>query len=262
MPILGLLLDGVASSVIVWLEISPYYMILIHGLCGFFGGRPLLTSSIYSYIADVSSPKWRTLRLCIVAAATAFGGGAGQLLIGYWLDESQCNFLIIFIFYTTIAAFLLVYAIIIPDSLPNSERMKISSKTDTKDRKLYLEGARLYCGRLSLRSTWKLYVGTLVIAVILSNTAAVNYIEVFFLKALPFDFSPHQIGIYQALRESSRGIASIILLAAMKVNDVIVVLLAMVIHVVCSILIGVSNQAWQLYASKFLWVITVYSRTS
>ncbi len=252
LPILGLVLDGACSTLIVWFDTSPYYMILIHNIYGYLGGRTLLFSSIYSYIADVSSPKWRILRLGIVAASTAFGGGAGELLIGYWLDGSNCNFTMLFFFYTVLSVVLLAYVLIIPESLPKVERMKLASE-NPKGVKIYLEGARLYCGGLSLRSTWKLYVGTLVIVVIHCNFAAIHHIDVFFLKALPFDFSPHQIGIYQVLRESSQGIAAILLLGALivlKVNDVIIMILSTVVHVACSILIGVANKTWQLYTSK------------
>ena len=166
LPVLGTVLDGIGAFIIVFLNASPYYLILSHGSSGFLGGFPLLCTSVYSYIADVSSPQWRTLRLGILTAALAFGGGAGAFLIGFWLYWSDCNFTTLYLFYSITSMLLLAYTLIIPESIPASKRKRLFDDRNSGIFKMYLEGAKLYCRNLSPRTAWKLYAATLAILVI------------------------------------------------------------------------------------------------
>ena len=84
------------------------------------------------------------------------------------------------------------------------------------------------------------------------------YVSTYILKALPFDFSPLQIGIYQAVRSASQGLAGIVVmgvLVTLKVGDAWIILLALTVHITGNMLIGFSTQPWHLFASEHnsLW---------
>ena len=64
-----------------------------------------------------------------------------------------------------------------------------------------VEGFKLYCGRLSPLYTCQLYATTAIISFVGFNIFGAILIDVYFLKAKPFDFSPFGIGVFQSLHE-------------------------------------------------------------
>ena len=249
-PSVGVVLQGCVSIFIVTYELSPYYLILSSLFSGVFGGYTSVLAAIFSYTADVTSPRWRSLRIGAVEAALAAGICAGQLLGGYWMKAVSCNFVPLLYFFTACNAFLLVYVVaFLPESLSDRER-KILQRKSHKGLRAYVEGFRLYFGGLSLPDTWKIYVATIVVNVAVINIFGSIFIDVFFLKAVPFDYNSLQIGIFQSLRSASQGLSNLFIvgvLSLLGVGDAWLMLLAIFVHSVCSVLIGLSTKAWELY---------------
>ena len=255
LPVVGLTLQGVFSLFIIKYTLNPYYFVIANFIGGLFGSFTCVLAASFSYIADISSLRWRSLRVGIVESAIAFGGGAGTFLTGYWLRQSHCNFIPPMWLYIGCNLLLGVYVILlVPESLSRSERKRLqSTQMHRKGPRAFVEGFRLYFGGLSLASTWKLYVCSILLIVALLNMYGSSLIEVYFLKALPFDFHALQIGIFQSVRDGSKGIANFVfiaLLVALKVDDSWVLLLATFAHGVCNVLMGLATKTWELFASK------------
>lgn len=67
---LGLVLQSLLASIIIEWNLDLHYFVLSSALRTLFGGLAGLLTTSYSYIADVSSKKWLTLRLGILEAVT------------------------------------------------------------------------------------------------------------------------------------------------------------------------------------------------
>lgn len=257
-PTLGLTLETFLAIIIVVYNLNPYYFILSSFTGGCFGSLSTILASSFSYVADISSPRWRSLRIGIVEAGVAFGGSAGQFFVGLWLDRVQCNYLPPLYFIAACFTFIAVYIVFfIPESLSYEKRQELQSK-NRRGLRAYMEGFELFCGTLSLRTTWKLYVATIAMNVLEVNVAGDKLVSMYILKALPFDFNPFQIGIYQALRSASQGLANLVVmgvLVSLKLGDIWIIVAALVMHITGNLLLGFSRLPWEFYTSKYLLLL-------
>ena len=255
LPVTGTMLMGILSVLIIQFDLHPYYFFIPHVVNGLTGGFTCVLASCFAYIADVGTPRWRSLRIGIVESGIAYGGAVGTLLGGFWLHKIDCNFVPPMLFFVGCNVVILVYTVFfIPESLSRSERKEMVRK-NPKGPQTYIQGFKIFCGGLPVRSTWMLYVATICITVMGINQFGAVMIDVYFLKALPFDFNAFQIGIYEGVRAASQGTANSLLMAilvALCVGDAWIMLLATLFHVATGFLIGFSNLAWQLYASEWL----------
>lgn len=250
-PILGTTIQGIMSIFIVTFDLNPYYFILANFVGGSFGGLTSILAASFSYVADITSLRWRSLRIGIVEAAIGFGVGVGEFLSGYWLHRINCGFMPPLYFFTASSLFLLAYtALFLPESLTRSERKNLKGKSPRGVR-AYIEGFGLFCGRLPPVSTWKIYVATITICVVGLNLFGAMLIDVYFLKALPFDFNSLQIGTFESVRSVSQGLSNVLFMGvfvSLKVGDVWIMLAGVLCHATCCMLLGFSTKAWQIYA--------------
>jgi PCFT/HCP family folate transporter-like MFS transporter 1/3 len=253
LPFIGMTVQGIVSIFIISFNLNPYYFIVAYFIGGGFGGLTTVMAATFSYVADVTSLRWRSLRVAIVEAAMAVGSFSGQFVNGYWLKRLDCDFMPPIYFYTGCNFAVLVFVVfVLPESLSFSERETLGAKSPRGIR-VYIEGFKLYCGKLPLVSTWKLYATTAVALVVGSNIFGAILIDVYFLKAEPFDFDSLQIGIFEALKFASRGLANFFivgLFTILGVGDVWLILVGISIHITCNMLLGFSVATWQLYTGK------------
>ena len=253
LPAVGCALQGILAIFIIKYDLNPYYFILAKFISGSFGHYIGILASSYSYVADISSPRWRSLRIGIIDATSSFASSAGTYFGGYWLNNNHCNFIPPLFLYVACNLFVVAYVVLlVPESFTRSERKKLVSK---KGIRMYIQGFRLYCGGLPPLSTWKVYVATIMLIVTVMSIMGNVLVYVYFLRTPPFDLNPQQIGIYPTIKNISEGVANIViigLLAALKVNDIWTMLIAVLVNGGCNVLIGFSNRAWQIYTSKVL----------
>uniref|UniRef100_A0A2C9KS37 Major facilitator superfamily (MFS) profile domain-containing protein n=1 Tax=Biomphalaria glabrata TaxID=6526 RepID=A0A2C9KS37_BIOGL len=106
----GTMIKQVVYLVVIYKDISPYWLLLGHlcdGLGGSFGG---MLTSIFSVISDISDPgKKRSMHIAFTEAIQTISASGGQMLIAQWIKVSYtqplwyglalaglCLFLIIF----------------------------------------------------------------------------------------------------------------------------------------------------------------------
>ena len=90
-PSVGIVLQGCISIFIVTYELSPYYLILSSFVGGVFGSYTSIQAATFSYAADITSPRWRSLRIGAIEAAIASGLCVGQLLGMCWRLSNPYN---------------------------------------------------------------------------------------------------------------------------------------------------------------------------
>lgn len=257
LPAMGLILQGTLSVFIAKYDLHLYYFILANFLGGIFGSATSAMAACFSYAADVSSPRWRSLRIGIIFSFHSFGGCVGTMVSGYWLYKISCSFVPLFCFYVVCNFLMLVYAaFLLPESLSKKERMERSGGS-SKGIAPFVQGLKLFCGGLSLGSTWKLYAILLSATIELFNFYGSVIVDIYFLKAMPLDLNSFQIGIFQTVKAASEGLTTLLLmiiLTVLRVRDVWIILIAMIAHSTSNLLTGFATRDWQLYLSKYLKV--------
>ena len=251
LPSCGFIIQGIASVLFIHYSVNPYYFIPVRFVTGVTGDFTTLVAGSFAYIADVSSTKWRSMRLAAVGGALGFGKMVGVLLGGYWLAEVNCNYVPVMIFDTAVMALIIIYTLCLPESLPKCEQGIAAPWTKASILNKYTEGAKLYCSGFSF-TTLALIVLTMTLAILISSMDGASILAVYFLKAPPFQFSALQIGYYMAARGGVQAICNCLffLLVLCNVKDSWIVLAAMIVSGSCNLLTGFSARVWELYTSE------------
>ena len=256
LPAVGSLLQGVLTIFIIKYDLNPYYFIITNFLNGLSGGFTSLLSSSFAYIADVSTMKYRSLRIGAIEGSIALGGGIGQLVGGLILESVHCNFIPPVLLYLTSNFVVLLYVLfILPESTSAEERRQ--DNTSIKQQFItYIKGFKMYCGEFSFNKNWNIYVATIAANVASFTIVGTVILSVFFLKTPPFDLSPFKIGIYQSVQSASQGLTNLIIPGVFTVllsnPDPWLILTAFVCAGVGNLLLGFSNQSWQIYIREYL----------
>ena len=251
---LGTMLEGVATTFIMYFKLSPYFMIGSYFLGGMFGSFTAVLAASFSYISDVSSDKWRGFRIGLAEAIISVGGACGQFSLGFWLQWNNCDFIQPMLLFTaTNVAGIFYILICIPESLSKRERMENVENTP-KGFKSLVHGIKIYLGSIPEYSAWKLWAATLVAGIMLFNVAGTSYASVYFLKSPPFDTDTLTIGIYESVRSISRGLSNTLLMglfSALRMPEAAIAIIAVLFSGGCNLLTGFSKKLWQLFASEF-----------
>ena len=254
LSLLGTLLQGAFTVAIIGFNISPYYFILasfLSGICGDFTG---LLAGAFSYIADESSLKWRTVRIGVIEGMLALGGAVGQFLSGYWLKQVNCYFLPLAgcCAASTLTALLWVI-FLVPESLTQEERLeRVANKPNGA--RAALQGLKMFLGRVPQYSAWKLWASVVMLNLPLFVAEGNFLISVFFLKAPPFDVNATIIGIYQALSSVSRAVNVTLVLfsfsVALRMPDGASAFVGVSFQLAACMLMGFAKTEIQVYLSK------------
>ena len=260
-PALGAILQSALSLTIVHFQWSPYYFILANFLSGITGGFVGVLAGGFSYVADVSSPKWRGFRIGVIEAVLGIAGALGQFVTGYWLLLINCDFIPpLWLTLSCNAGAVAYVLLLVPESLTESEREEMAIK-NPKGCKNIAKTFKIFLGKAQYRTTWKLWVSTLFIGTVVFSFGGYKLISVYFLKALPFDFDPLMIGYYQSAQSVSRAICNVVILPillALRMSDAAVALVGLVTNCLCNLLTGFAEKTYQVFTSKSL-IFMLYS---
>ena len=246
----GLTLQGFIAMLIVHFQWNPYYFIIANFISGILGDNAGILSGAFAYIADISSEKWRGLRIGIIEGVFAIGSAAGPILVGYWLKLNNCDFITPLWLYTACNIAAGVYIMFcIPESLSKSERKQLTAK-NPKGFSTMLRGLKIFSGLVPQYSLWKLWAANFVACLLVFNAAGSGFIAVYFLKAPPFDVNTQMVGIYQGAQSVSRMVSNTVLMAmfsAVKIPEAAIALIAIAVHSGCNLLTGFSRKIYQVY---------------
>lgn len=249
----GTTIQGILSIIIVKFQWDPYYFILTNFIAGMTGSFTAILSSGLAYLSDVSSEKWRGMRLGIMETVFSIGAGLGFLSTGYWLQLNSCNFIPPLCLYTSCNFTIIMYiAFCIPESLSRSERIALAVR-NPKGLKSMLSGIKIFLGLVPRYSAWRLWAASLINNLMALNVSGAVLLAVYFLKCPPFDLNAQMIGLYQGIQAVSRAMTNALLMtvfSAIEVPEAGLALIAMLFHSGSDLLTGFSTKIYQVYIGQ------------
>ena len=252
---LGGIIQGICALCIVHFNLNLYFFILAYGIAGICGGLPAIMMASFSYISDVSTVKWRTVRIGIVEAMVFLAGVLASLFGGWWFKQLNCwlqDPLILIIACHVAGIFYII--IFLPPSIIKEQR-RIKNRDKARGIQIITRGFKiLFCAigkyRSSVWMIWVILVPTLVVVINMLGSASVN---IFFLKAL--NWGSVKIGAQIAAALSSRFLALLIFLpifVALKMPDSLISLIGAVFNCAMNLFMGLSHKPYQVFIGKYL----------
>ena len=150
-------ITGIFGIFIVDYDLHVYYMIPLWTINGLAGSFPGIIVATYSYIADISSNKWLTVRIGILEAMIFIGGSISLAISGVWLKETGCKFLNLMFLYLACNVGILLYTVfILPESLTRDQRRK-RMRNKRSGFKVVARGFKIFF--FKIYSRWRLWFG-------------------------------------------------------------------------------------------------------
>ena len=252
----GGIISSLLLMIIVYKGLDLYYFIAANIISSFFGGFGVLFAATFSYIADISSHKTRSLRIGILELMIYISSALTSVLVGVWLSEVNCSFTSL-----TWAPFIsyiisLLYSLfLLPDSgLSKAQRQQqaVTQKTGNNKLEVLWKGILLYFRPKLV--TVKLWICLGVLLIVIVNITGSITINTYFYIRRPLEWSPDQIGLYGGYNAVTHGLALLLLMPialAIGVPDVILAIIGVLCSCLGYLFIAGVRKTWQMYASKF-----------
>ena len=119
-PTLGSIFNGIILIFCAkYIFSSPWYVVMGTAIMGLFGSFPTLTTSVFSYLGDVTNAEDRTMRFSILEAMMYCGSFIGLLTCGVVIDNA--GYVAVFSFYIACNLVVILYTVLwLRESVLNS----------------------------------------------------------------------------------------------------------------------------------------------
>jgi MFS family permease len=251
----GMLLQGIISLFIVHYHLSLYFFLVTQAIAGITGDFAAILMACFTYVVDVSSVRYRTLRIAIAEAMLFFAGAIGEGLIsGFWLQKLNCYFIPPIWLFIACALGIIGYTIVfLPESLSSSKSQKQARKKQSKCQSL-VTGIKILFGQYKGLAVWKLWCGLFVVFIVVFNMAGAVLININYFKArLSLDWDPETTGFYLALQQLSNMAALLVILPlfiACKLPDALISIFGVVAHCIINVVVGLASVTYQFFIGK------------
>jgi len=250
LPVCGNIAKGFLMLMIVYFSIDPRWIPAVSFLCSLTGEMVLFVSTSFVYISQVSERKWVTTRIALGEAAACFGEATGMFLSGFFLTVSDCDYIVLLLFFIAVNALAIVYIVLfLPEALSKNER--ILNFEERKFCDVFSELRQMFTASFS--KSWRLSILLVYISVSFIMPYGNSLIMLYFLKALPFDFSELRIGIVQSAIAYGRSMYNVllaILSCIVEIPDLGIVLVALLVSSASSVVYGLAKVDWEIYTGK------------
>ena len=251
---------------------TPLYVGLIAAVInGITGGFGMTFLASFTYAADISSHKTRTLRIGIATAAYYVAGAASEYVGGIWLNRNHCTFEPIM--WCGIAACLaeIVYTIVgFPESRSTKQLHQTSQSrtsrcfncsavcviTLIKDYVIKFWKGLMIFFRQTLK-TVELWLALLSLTVYILNTVGPQDFVVIFYKAYPLHWNPATIGNLDSLSFALQGVVIFLVFpfvtVVLKLADSLIALFGVIPPVMMYLLVAYFGErlvTWQMFLCK------------
>ena len=248
--LIGTCVQAGITVTIVHLNLDVYFFILGAGVRAATGGIAGILTTSHSYIADISSRKWLTLRLGILEGTTFIAGMVSLIVGGWWIQLSGCHFKeLTYLLIAAIGLIIPYLLIFVPESLNKSEMTERIPRVGPKS---LFRGVRIFFCQGYPR--WKLWSALLIMTITVMNTTGTFIIITLFLLHKPLQWEPSTIGIYLSASELVHGLALLLSLPVMVgigMSDILISLLGIGTACAMDISLGFVEHTWQIFLSKF-----------
>ena len=249
----GAVLQGLGILMIILYDLDLHYFILFGGIEGLCGGLSAMTMACYSYVSDVSSAKWRTMRIGLVQSMLYVAGILSRGLGLLWFQKLDCDITYPLILVVACNFSIIVYTVLfLPKSLPSAERRR-KSKDKIYGLKLLNRGLSIFFCQVSEYPVWRLWLALVPIVFMTLIMTAETSIGIFYFGEM--NWKPALIGINQALAMSSHMISLMVLLpilVALKFPDPLISLIGAVANCSMNLFIGLSKYPYELFISELV----------
>lgn len=249
--IVGLILQSLLSNIIIDFKLNLHYFILSSALRSLTGGLAGLLTISHSYIADISSKKWLTLRLGILECIWFIGSSLGLGIVGVWIQFTNCHFLPVSLLMLAASAVLIPYVIFFVRESLNHQQTIERRRLLTTGPKSLLVGFKIFFTRSHL--LWKQWFSLAILCITVINQIGTLTIITLFLLNEPLEWSPALIGVYLVAGELIRGFSLIVILPVMvacSLPDPVIALLGVTVACVTNVGMGFISQTWQMFLGK------------
>ena len=251
---IGVLIQGALAFLIIWFELNVHLFILDTTLASLFGGfaRASCFTASFAYAADISSGKWRTIRIAMIEAMRYGGGALSEGIAGELLQRLHCKFWPLILMYIACGILILVYVtFLLPEPLSKFERQQKASHRPRGVRAL-ARGLKIFLCP-SEYSMWKLWLGLLVISIMVSNFIGAQEITAFFLKGEPLKWKVELIGYYGLVTYLTHGLVLLVItpvLVALSIPDAVIALIGLAFSSSMNIFVGFVKETWEMFVGK------------
>lgn len=265
--LLGACLQAVVSVLVVWLKWPLHVFLAGAAVRGVTGGLAGILTVSHSYIADVSSREWLTLRLGVLDALAYLAGTLSLGLGGAWIELSHCDFRYIAVAHlAALTATVAYFVFLVPESKTHAQRRDRDGAGEVDKPaaapltfspgfglKGLFRGFQIFFGRGYPR--WKLWTVLATLIVTVFNATGGSVIIVLFLLHRPLEWRPYLIGVYLGAHELVQGLSLIVFLPTMVAigfPDALISLLGLIIACVMNVCIGFVVASWEMFLGKFI----------
>lgn len=248
----GATLQGLLGLAIVHFTLNMYLFILGGAIAGLFGDFASVLMACFSYISDISSGRWRTVRIGLAESMIFMAGLLAEGLGGLWFQKLNCKLASPLLLFIACNVTIVLYTLIfLPESVTSDERRR-KNAGKPKGLKSLLRGASIFCCCIREYSVWRLWFSIVPVAILVINMAGATSIGVFFFSDL--SWSPGRIGAYQATAMGSHMVALMVvlpILVALKMPDMLISLTGIFFSCTMNLFIGLSRRTYQLFIGEF-----------
>ena len=256
--------------IVIYFRLSLYVSLIGAVVNGITGGFGVLLMAAFTYAADISSHKTRTLRIGFATASFFVAGAASEYAGGIWLNRNHCTFEPIM--WCAVAACLaaVVYTIVgFPESRPTKELHHTSSRTSRCFNcsvtcifalikavvlKFWKGIVIFFRPRLETVELW-LALSTQSLYVL--NTAGTQLIGVLFYKGYPLHWGPAIIGNLDSLSFALHGAVIFLIFpfvtVVLKLADSLIAFLGVIPPTMMFLLVAYFGErlvTWQMFLCK------------
>ena len=253
----GLCLSSALQVAVIEFDLNMnIYLLIASAFNGFLGGGATSIGVTYASIADVTTKKWRTLRLGTTGSAFGFSKALSYLLAYYWIDNNGCDFKGPAYLMLAIGFVGLTYIVLIPESLPRSRE----ERKEGGFKKL-ADGFKTFFipKRIGFSKWWRVWVCVIVICVEFLCAVGIDEIMSYFLHNKPLEWPYDLIGIYGLVTSIIQCLALIVvlpLLIAIPIPEAysspLIILLASVIAITTNIMMATVKYDWEMFLGNYI----------
>ena len=252
----GAVLQGVCAVLIVHFNLNVLLFILGAGISGFFGDFTAILMATFSYISDVSSGKWRTIRMGFGEAMMLLSGLLSQGLGGLWFQKLKCDFTYPLILYVACNFAIILYTLfLLPESLTKDDRER-KRAGKPKGMQALVRGVMIFLFQVKEYSAWILWFMLLSILIVVLNMSGILTVLVLFFKA--FNWGPEKIGQVQCVTQASSAVSLLLILpilVAFKLPDALITLIGLFFCYSMSVFMGLSTITYQFFIGEYLIIV-------
>lgn len=251
--VVGLGLQSILAYFIMNFKLNLLFFVLSSGLRALTGGLAGLLTTSYSYIADISSKKWLTLRLGILEAVIFIASSLGLGFSGFLIQISGCKFTIVSWLMLAASIAVIVHLILLlPESLNRRQTIQRRLLLTTGPKSLFV-GVKIFFDRSRGVGLWKLWLSIAILSITVLNQIGTLTTVTLFALHEPLNWKPALIGAYLAASEFIRGLSLVLLLpfmVACSLRDPLIALLG--VFITCGTYVGMGfvRYSWQMFLGK------------